>query len=70
MVDDDAGYTSFFYDRDGQGRVRVIEQASIAHARRKFFERCATNASPIALEGINRMNALYEIERRGNSIDT
>ena len=42
----------------------------VAHARRKFFELHAANASPIALEAIERIKALYEIERRGKPLDT
>ena len=70
MVDDYVGYKRLFAERDAQGRVNVIELGCVAHARRKFFELHAANASPIALEAIERIKALYEIERRGTQLDT
>ena len=42
----------------------------MAHARRKFFELHAANVSPIAFEALNRIAALYEIERRGKHVNT
>ncbi len=57
MVDDYVGYKALFED---QG---VIELGCMAHARRKFFELHAANNSPIALEALNRIAALYAVEK-------
>ena len=62
MVDDFAGYKALFT----QG---VTELGCLAHARRKFFDLHAASGSAIALEALNRMAALYAIERRGKDID-
>jgi transposase len=62
MVDDFAGYKALFT----QG---VIELGCLAHARRKFFDLHAASGSPIALEALNRIGALYEIEARGKDLD-
>jgi transposase len=43
--------------------ARVIELGCMAHARRKFFELHAANGSPVALEVLNRIGALYTIEK-------
>lgn len=55
------GYAGFqgLYDRE---RELLIEAACIAHARRKFFDLHAATASPIALEALERIGALYQIE--------
>jgi transposase len=62
MVDDFAGYKALFV----QG---VIELACLAHARRKFFDLYVATDSPIALEALNRIAALYEIEARGKHMN-
>ena len=62
MVDDFAGYKALFT----QG---VIERGCLAHARRKFFDLHAASGSPVALEALNRMAALSEIEARGKDLD-
>jgi hypothetical protein len=49
------GYAGL-YERD------VTEAACWAHARRKFFEVQATTRSPLALEALRRIAALYAIE--------
>ena len=41
---------------------RIQEAACWAHARRKFYDIHATNASPIAAEALNRIGELYGIE--------
>jgi len=42
---------------------QIFEAACWAHVRRKFFDLHAANASPIALEALNRIGALYSIEQ-------
>jgi transposase len=62
------GYTGFkgLYDREEEP---LLEAACWAHARRKFFDIHATTASPVALEALERIGALYKIEAdiRGKS---
>lgn len=40
----------------------IYEAACWAHVRRKFFDLHALQASPVALEALNRIGALYKIE--------
>ena len=61
MVDDFSGYKALFADG-------VTELGCLAHARRKFFELNAAQANPIALEALNRIAALYAIERQGQDM--
>lgn len=61
MVDDYAGYKGLF-------KSGITELGCWAHARRKFFELHAANASPIAQEALERIGQLYEIERRGREM--
>jgi transposase len=60
------GYAGFapLYE-DGQ----ILEAACMAHARRKFYDIYRQDGSPIAIEAIKRIRALYMIEReiRGQS---
>jgi hypothetical protein len=62
QADGYAGYARLF-DRD------VTEAACWAHARRKFFDVHAATKSPMALEALQRIAALYAIEAtiRGQS---
>ena len=55
------GYAGFqgLYDREHEP---LIEAACMAHARRKFFDLHAATASPVALEALERIGALYQIE--------
>ena len=62
MVDDFAGYKALFTHG-------VIELDCLAHARRKFFDLHAANANPMALEALNRIAALYAIEKQGKDLD-
>jgi transposase len=69
MVDDYVGYKALF-EADAKTdaktdakSARVIELGCMAHARRKFFELHAANGSPIALEALNRIAALYAVEK-------
>jgi transposase len=55
QADGYAGYAGL-YERD------VTEAACWAHARRKFFDVHAATQSPLALEVLQRIAALYEIE--------
>jgi transposase len=61
MVDDYAGYKSLFTEG-------VTELACLAHVRRKFFELHAANGSPVAAEALQRIGALYAIERQAASL--
>jgi len=64
QADGYAGYAGL-YDRG------VTEAACWAHARRKFFDVHASTQSPLALEALQRIAALYAIEAtiRGQSPD-
>jgi transposase len=55
------GYAGFqgLYDREHEP---LIEAACWAHARRKYFDLHAATGSPVALEALKRIGALYEIE--------
>lgn len=48
------------------GGGRIHEAACWAHVRRKFFDLYKANASPIAKEAIDRIGALYAIEKQIN----
>lgn len=50
---------------------RIQEAACMAHVRRKFYDIQVANGSPIAAEAIQRIGALYDIEReiRGKPIE-
>jgi transposase len=54
------GYAGFHHL---YGTGKIFEAACWAHVRRKFFDLHAANASPIALEALNRIGALYAIEK-------
>jgi transposase len=56
------------YDRANEP---LVEAACWAHARRKFFEIHAATDSPVALEALERIGALYKIEAeiRGRAPD-
>lgn len=55
------GYAGFqgLYDRPDEP---LVEAACWAHARRKFFDIHAATDSPVALEALERIGALYKIE--------
>jgi transposase len=61
MVDDYAGYKALFSDG-------VTELACLAHVRRKFFDLHAANGSPVAAKALQRIGALYAIERQAVSL--
>ena len=45
---------------------RIVEAACWAHARRKFFELARLRKAPIAIEAVQRIDALFAIEREIN----
>ena len=45
------------------GDGHIIEAACMAHARRRFYDVHAATKSPLALEALNKIAALYAIER-------
>jgi transposase len=44
----------------------IVEAACWAHARRKFFDLARLNKAPIAFEAVERIDALFDIEREIN----
>jgi transposase len=46
----------------------IIEAACWAHARRKFFDLARINKAPIATEAVERIDALFAIEREVNGV--
>jgi transposase len=54
------GYAGFHHLYDSG---KIFEAACWAHVRRKFFDIHAATASPIGLEALNRIGALYGIEQ-------
>ena len=69
QVDGYAGFEPLFLPTGPGTPPRVEEISCWAHARRRFFDIYAALKSPIAKEAIERINALYQIERhvRGRS---
>jgi transposase len=59
--DDYKGYDALF--RDGR-----IEAGCLAHARRKFDELAKANASPVAMQAIQRIAGLYRIEQEARAM--
>ena len=62
------GYAGFHHLYEGG---RIVEAACWAHVRRKFYDIQVANGSAIAAEAIQRIGALYNIEReiRGKPAD-
>jgi transposase len=60
--DDYKGYDAVFR---AQGRT---EAGCLAHARRKFDELAKANASPVALQAIQRIAKLYRVEQQARGI--
>jgi transposase len=46
----------------------IVEVACWAHARRKFFDLARLNKAPIAIEAVERIDALFAIEREINGM--
>jgi hypothetical protein len=63
MVDDYVGYKQLF------AASGITELGCAAHARRKFFELHAANASAITARALEAFAALYEIERAGKPLE-
>jgi len=55
------------YDK-GRQPGPIIEAPCWAHARRKFFELARLQKAPIAIEAVQRMDALFAIERQINGL--
>lgn len=62
QADGYAGFERLYQRCDEQGSPEIVEAACWAHVRRKFFDLHALQASPVALEAVNRIGALYKIE--------
>jgi transposase len=62
------GYAGFHHLYEGG---RIVEAACWAHVRRKFYDLQVANDSAIATEAVQRIGALYDIEReiRGQPAD-
>ena len=65
-----AVHTLWKYTSDGYGgydqvlaQERRIGAGCLAHARRKFYELVKDNLSPVGTQAIQRIAALYKIER-------
>lgn len=59
------GYAGFadLYESASGSPANVIEVACWAHVRRKFYDVMKANGSPIAKEGLEKIGALFNIER-------
>jgi transposase len=62
QADGYAGFERLYQRCDEHGSPEIVEAACWAHVRRKFFDLHALQASPVALEALNRISALYKIE--------
>ena len=61
-----AGFDRLY--RPGRKPGPIIEAACWAHARRYFFELARLDKAPIAIEAVQRIDALFAIEREINGI--
>jgi transposase len=57
-----SGFGELYEDKDGR-LACVTEVACWAHVRRKFFDVHKSNGSPIAKEALDKIGALFDIER-------
>lgn len=57
-----SGFNALYEDKDAKPAL-VTEVACWAHVRRKFFDVHKSNGSPIAKEALDRIGALFDIER-------
>ena len=62
QADGYAGFERLYQRCDEHGSPEIVEAACWAHVRRKFFDLHALQASPVALEALNRIGALYKVE--------
>ena len=65
-----AGYEALTRSKapPGQRAQRIVHAACWAHARRKLYDVHQKTQSPIAVEGLRRIGALYDIERDINGL--
>jgi len=61
-----AGFNRLYAARRPAGPI--IEAGCWAHARRKFFDLARLNKAPIAIEAVERIDALFAIERDINGL--
>ncbi len=59
-----AGYNGLYVE--GRKPGMILEAACWAHGRRKFFELAELQKAPIAIEAVQRIDALFAIEREIN----
>jgi hypothetical protein len=62
QADGYAGFERLYQRCDEHGSPEIVEAACWAHVRRKFFDLHALQASPVALEAVSRIGALYKVE--------
>ena len=62
QADGYAGFERLYQRHNQHGSPEIVEAACWAHVRRKFFDLHALQASPVALEALNRIGAFYKIE--------
>ena len=62
-----AGFTRFY--RTGRKPGPIVEAACWAHARRKFFDLARLAKAPIAIAAVERIDALFAVERRDQRPD-
>jgi len=71
QADDYAGFERLYVQPSPTEPARIEESACWAHLRRRFYELHISLKSPLALEALERIGALYQIEAeiRGRSAD-
>ncbi len=67
LVDDYGGYKVLFDHQ--RTATPCIELGCWAHVRRKFFDLHQANASPMALEALNHIALLYNIEQQAKNLE-
>ena len=65
QADGYAGFGTLYQDKDGMPAT-ITEVACWAHARRKFHDVHLATKSPLAAEALQRIGALFDIERQIN----
>ncbi len=58
-----AGFKELYEAKEPSGRPKIQEAACMAHMRRKFFDLTGNGPAPIAEEALQRIGALYDIEK-------
>ncbi len=58
-----AGFNELYEAKEPGGPPKVLEAACMAHMRRKFFDLTGNGPAPVAEEALQRIGALYDIER-------